>query len=205
LAGVAHEEPGPREDLLLLAPVDLLVDEDLAAHPAAVGIDEPVEISHGCRDNTAVRRRWQTPLTRHRPTCNSPGRHMVVLLLAAALLLPPVAAAAAGDDLACNQQPGNRYFWLERAFCDLPAHGPERAAGVVIWNHGISGTTQSWMAPAPPALRLLQARGWDVIMLKRHHAAESSGNTLYRTVTRTLEEAKALKKSGYRKVALAGQ
>jgi pimeloyl-ACP methyl ester carboxylesterase len=130
---------------------------------------------------------------------------MVFLLLAAALLLSPVTATAAADDLACNQQPGNRYFWLERAFCDLPAHGPERAAGVVIWNHGISGTTQSWMAPAPPALRLLQARGWDVIMLKRHHAAESSGNTLYRTVTRTLEEAKTLKKAGYRKVALAGQ
>ena len=98
----------------------------------------------------------------------------------------------------CNQQPGNRYFWLERAFCDLPANGPERAHGVVLWNHGISGTTQSWMAPAPPALRLLQGRGWDVIMLKRHHAAEGD-NTLYRTVQRTLEEAKALKKAGYRK------
>src|SRR5882724_11775492 len=95
------------------------------------------------------------------------------LLVAALLLSSSPNAAAAPDELACNQQPGNRFFWLERAFCDLPANGPERANGVVIWNHGISGTTQSWKAPAPPALRLLQARGWDVIMLKRHHLAET--------------------------------
>ncbi|PYM25414.1 MAG: hypothetical protein DMD78_06550 [Candidatus Rokuibacteriota bacterium] len=126
-------------------------------------------------------------------------------LLAVALLLSlSPRAGAAPEELACNQQPGNRFFWLERAFCDLPTNGPERANGVIIWNHGISGTTQSWMAPAPPAFRLLQARGWDVIMLKRHHAAEGD-NALYRTVQRTLDEAKAFRKAGYRKVVLAGQ
>jgi pimeloyl-ACP methyl ester carboxylesterase len=124
--------------------------------------------------------------------------------LAIALLLALPCTAAAADDLACNQQPGSRFFWLERAFCDLPASGPERAHGVILWNHGISGTTQSWMAPAPPAFRLLQTRGWDVVMLKRHHAAEGD-NTLYRTVQRTLDEAKAFKKAGYKKVVLAGQ
>jgi len=121
------------------------------------------------------------------------------LLLTAA---PGISAGA--DDLACAQEPGNRFFWMERAFCDLELKGPERANGVVIWNHGISGTIQSWMAPAPPVLRLLQGRGWDVFMLKRHHAAEAD-NTLYRTVQRTLQEAATLKKSGYRKVVLAGQ
>jgi len=126
------------------------------------------------------------------------------LLAMALVVLGASRAAAQPDALACNQQPGNRFFWLERAFCDLPSHGPERANGVIIWNHGISGSTQSWMAPAPPAFRLLQARGWEVIMLKRHHGAEGD-NALYRTVQRTLEEAAALKKSGYRKVVLAGQ
>ena len=127
-------------------------------------------------------------------------------LLATALLVPgaPLEADAQPADLACDQQPGNRFFWLERAFCDLPTNGPERANGVILWNHGISGTTQSWMAPAPPVFRLLQARGWDVIMLKRHHGAEGD-SVLYRTVQRTLQEAAALKKSGYRKVVLAGQ
>jgi pimeloyl-ACP methyl ester carboxylesterase len=127
-------------------------------------------------------------------------------LLAAVFVLltmsPELSAQA--DDLACAQQPGNRFFWMERAFCDLELNGPDRANGVVIWNHGISGTSESWMALAPPALRLLQGRGWDVFMLKRHHAAETE-NTLYRTVQRTLQEAATLKKSGYRKVVLAGQ
>ncbi len=91
------------------------------------------------------------------------------------LLMPP-AVGAQPDELACGQLPGNRFCWVGRAFCDLATQGPERANG----------------------------RGWDVFMLKRHHAAETN-NTLYRTVQRTLQEAAALKKSGYRKIVLAGQ
>lgn len=129
------------------------------------------------------------------------------LALAVLLCLPGVAGAAApADDTACNQEPGDRFFWVERAFCDLPSNGPDRAAGIVIWNHGIYGSTQSWMAPAPPAFRLLQSRGWDVIMLKRHHLAENmAGDRLYRAVQRTLQEVTAARKRGYRRVALAGQ
>ena len=126
--------------------------------------------------------------------------------VAVLVLLAPLASSGQPGELTCDQEPGNRFFWLERAFCDLPLNGPERAVGIVIWNHGISGSTHSWRAPAPPAFRLLQARGWDVIMLKRHHAAETMpGSTLLRTVQRTLEEAAASRKLGYRKVALAGQ
>src|SRR5262245_36860396 len=125
------------------------------------------------------------------------------VLLGLFISLAPRMAGAQPGDLACGQEPGNRFFWVERAFCDLPANGPERANGIIIWNHGISGTTQSWMAPAPPVFRLLQARGWDVVMLKRHHLAEvAPGNTLYRTVQRTLEEAASSRKLGYRKVVL---
>src|SRR5215470_407325 len=126
-----------------------------------------------------------------------------LLAMALVLLVMPQLNAHA-DDLACGQLPGNRFFWMERAFCELELNGPDRANGVIIWNHGMSGTNQSWMAPAPPVLRLLQSRGWDVFMLKRHHAAETD-NALYRTVQRTLQEAAALKKSGYRKIVLAGQ
>jgi len=53
-------------------------------------------------------------------------------------------------------------------------------------------------------MRLLQTRGWDVVMVKRHHQAEAN-DPLYRTVQRTLEEAAASRKAGYRKVVLAGQ
>jgi len=130
---------------------------------------------------------------------------IAAILVGALLWLAPRIADAEPGEMACGQEPGNRFFWIERAFCDLPPNGPERAHGVVIWNHGISGTTQSWMAPAPPVFRLLQSRGWDVIMVKRHHLAETApGNTLYRTVQRTLEEAAASRKLGYRRVVLAG-
>jgi len=131
---------------------------------------------------------------------------LVVAILAVLHVAAPSAAAGPPDELACGQQPGSRFFWIERAFCDLPVHGPERANGVVIWNHGIHGSLQSWMAPAPPAFRLLQARGWDVIIVKRHHLAETmAGDRLYRVVQRTLQEVTTARKQGYRKVVLAGQ
>ena len=135
---------------------------------------------------------------------------MTVMALAFAALLwlfpAPAGAQPRAADLACHQEPGNRFYWLERAFCDLGMHGPERAHGVVIWNHGISGTLPAWRAPAPPVFRLLQERGWDVIMIKRHNLAETMpGGPLYRTVERTLQEVTAQRKLGYRKVVLAGQ
>jgi pimeloyl-ACP methyl ester carboxylesterase len=122
------------------------------------------------------------------------------------LLGAPAAAQPTYAELGCSQEPGNRFYWIERAFCDLEMAGPDRANGIIIWNHGISGTNPSWRAPAPPALRLLQARGWDVIMLKRHHLAETMpGGPLNRSVERTLQEAAAQRQFGYRKVVLAGQ
>ena len=128
--------------------------------------------------------------------------------LAALFLLLGALAAAQPTyaELGCSQEPGNRFYWIERAFCDLEMAGPDRANGIIIWNHGISGTNPSWRAPAPPAFRLLQARGWDVIMLKRHNLAETMpGGPLNRSVERTLQEAAAQRKLGYRKVVLAGQ
>ena len=101
-----------------------------------------------------------------------------VAFVTAALLVTgaiPFTHAQPGD-LACNQEPGNRFYWLERAFCDLSPNGPERAHGIVIWNLGISGTAESWKAPAPPSFRLLQTRGWDVIMLKRHNPSSTTSH-----------------------------
>ncbi len=132
----------------------------------------------------------------------------VTFVFLAALLLPgrPGLAQPVNAELSCNQEPGNRFYWVERAFCDLETSGPARAHGIVIWNHGISGTNPSWRAPAPPVFRLLQARGWDVIMIKRHHLAETMpGGALTRSVERTLQEAAAQRKLGYSRVVLAGQ
>jgi len=136
------------------------------------------------------------------------NRCRIALALLAGLMSlgPPAGAQPADADLACDQEPGNRFYWVERAFCDLPMSGPARARGVVIWNHGISGTNPSWRAPAPPAFRLLQARGWDVLVLKRHNLAETmAGGPLARSVERTIQEVAVRRKLGYGKVVLAGQ
>jgi pimeloyl-ACP methyl ester carboxylesterase len=134
------------------------------------------------------------------------ARTVVAILVVVSLFGLAGQAAAQPADWSCRQDPGNRFYWIERAFCDLDWGGPERAHGIVIWNHGIHGTSESWRAPAAPVLRLLQARGWDVIVLKRHHLAETMpGGPVNRTVDRTLAEAATQRKAGYRKVVLAGQ
>jgi len=135
-------------------------------------------------------------------------RALAVLLVAVLVVIHSTAHAGPSSDadLACDQSPGNRFFWVERAFCDLEQHGPEKANGVVIWNHGVSGTMEQWRAPVPPAFRLLQLRGWDVVAVKRHNLAETGGDTaLHRAVQRTLEEVRRHREAGYKKIVLAGQ
>src|SRR5947208_15908687 len=81
-------------------------------------------------------------------------------------------AAAQAADMSCQQAPGNRFYWVERAFCDLEPSGPEKARGLIVWNHGISGTLEAYKAPAPLAFRLLQARRRHRLMINQHHLAD---------------------------------
>ena len=141
-----------------------------------------------------------------RPTPYGIARTFVPLGFASALILSGAAAVAASPLSACGQSPGHRFTWVEPAFCDLPAVGAERAHGVVIWSHGISGTTESYLAPVPPVLRLLQVRGWDVVAVKRHNLAETDAeSSIARAVARTLDEVRSRRAAGYRRIVLAGQ
>jgi len=127
-------------------------------------------------------------------------------LAAMIVLIGAAVAGAAPATLVCDQEPGARLYWVERGFCDLEMNGPEHAQGIIIWNHGINATTEQWRAPTPPAFRLLQARGWDVLILKRNHLGDANVDVaLSRTVERTLEEARIQHERGYRRVVLAGQ
>ncbi len=110
----------------------------------------------------------------------------------------------ASDPLRCGQEPGSRLYWLEHGFCDMKAHGPEKARGIVIWNHGIMGTVVQHTAPPALALRLLQANGWDVLKINRHNLGEGA-DSYRRGEERTEEEIKAQRARGYRRVVLAGQ
>ncbi|HKX01014.1 MAG TPA: hypothetical protein VJX71_00835, partial [Methylomirabilota bacterium] len=115
------------------------------------------------------------------------------------------AAGLVRDAMRCGQLPLGRWFWVERAFCDMPWHA-SAAKGVVIWNHGIHGTVAQHAASVPPALRLLQAGGWDVIKIARNNLGETTGEqSLYRAVQRTREEIAVRRREGYSKVILAGQ
>jgi pimeloyl-ACP methyl ester carboxylesterase len=110
----------------------------------------------------------------------------------------------ASDPLRCGQEPGNRFYWLEYGFCDLKPLGPEPARGVIIWNHGIAGTQVQHTAPPALALRLLQARGWDVLKLNRHNLSEGA-DSYRRAEERVLEEIKTQRERGYKRIVIAGQ
>ena len=71
------------------------------------------------------------------------------LALTLAVLSLAIRVQAGEPDLRCGQEPGNRFFWVERGFCDLQMLGPERALGIVIWNHGISGRGRSIKSHRP--------------------------------------------------------
>jgi pimeloyl-ACP methyl ester carboxylesterase len=137
------------------------------------------------------------------------ARRLTVTLLGwlatAGLAVTPVMGADA-PDLRCGQEPGTRFFWTEWGFCDLEPHGPEKARGLVIWNHGISGTAEQYKAPPALVLRLLHARGWDILKLNRNNLGGTAPNlTLPRATERTEAEVRAQLARGYRRVVLAGQ
>src|SRR4029453_15172211 len=116
------------------------------------------------------------------------------------------ARGADSPDLRCGQEPGGRFFWTEWGFCDLEPHGPPKARGLVIWNHGISGNAEQYKAPPALALRLLHARGWDILKLNRNNLGETSRDlSLARAAERNEAEIRAQLAGGYRRVVLAGQ
>lgn len=79
--------------------------------------------------------------------------------------------------------------------------GPERAIGVVVWNHGRSIDVEDSESPSPPYLRPLRDAGWDVLRFNRLR----EGDTLTASTRRLVELVAQLKRKGYRRVVLAGQ
>jgi pimeloyl-ACP methyl ester carboxylesterase len=79
--------------------------------------------------------------------------------------------------------------------------GPQRAMGVVVWNHGRSLDSEDYKSPTPPYLRVLQDSGWDVLRFDRLR----DGDTLSASSRRLVEIAAELKQRGYRRIVLAGQ
>src|SRR6266478_4598876 len=79
--------------------------------------------------------------------------------------------------------------------------GPERAMGVVVWNHGRSINVEDSESPTPPYLRVLGDSGWDVLRFNRPR----DGDTLTASTRRLIEQIGQLKHKGYGRIVLAGQ
>lgn len=103
--------------------------------------------------------------------------------------------------------PARAQYEILQGFEDLAPVGPDKALGIVIWNHGLLGQTDQGALPPPLYLRALHAAGWDLIRIKRNGLYESGGwaNAGQRHVARTVEEVARVKAQGYKRVVLAGQ
>ncbi|MFL5265004.1 MAG: alpha/beta hydrolase family protein [Stellaceae bacterium] len=89
---------------------------------------------------------------------------------------------------------------LDPAFSQTPL-GPERASGVVVWNHGRSINVEDSDSPTPPYLRVLRDAGWDVLRFNRPR----NGDTLSASTRRLVDQVGQLKRKGYHRIVLAGQ
>ncbi len=98
-------------------------------------------------------------------------------------------------------------YEVVQGFEDLAPRGPDKALGILIWNHGLAGQTDQSAAPPPPYARDLHAAGWDVIRIKRNALHQSGGwaGSGLRHVARTVAEVERVKAQGYNRVILAGQ
>jgi pimeloyl-ACP methyl ester carboxylesterase len=114
--------------------------------------------------------------------CFAVGAWTFVVTLVALTSAP---ANAIGLDLAFNQE----------------LLGPERATGVVVWNHGRSINVEDSTSPTPPYLRVLRDAGWDILRFNRPR----DGDTLTASSRRLVEQAAQLKHKGYHRIVLAGQ
>jgi pimeloyl-ACP methyl ester carboxylesterase len=81
-------------------------------------------------------------------------------------------------------------------------HGPQAAAGVVVWAHGYSGPARdNRAAPLPGLMAVLNDAGWDVLRHDRDPAADE----LHLALPDLLRGLPALRAMGYRRVVLGGQ
>lgn len=131
---------------------------------------------------------------------------LLVLAASGAAQEAPLKVPPGGDPaLACGQYPKGRGYWTEYAFCDIAVKGPEKARGLVLWSHGVSGTAEQYNSAPPQVIRRLAA-GWDVIKINRNNLYESgwvTSGTRHRDDL--IERVKVARAQGYKAIIAAGQ
>ena len=128
------------------------------------------------------------------------------------LPVPPGGDAA----LACGQKPDGRAYWVEYAFCDLPAKAPGKAKGLIFWSHGVSGDRPQYQSSVPSVIRRLAQAGWEVRKIDRNNLYENcrtaAGNVSncwsvsgVKHAEDLVARAREARAQGYDKVIAAGQ
>lgn len=98
----------------------------------------------------------------------------------------------------CSQ---TQYFSLD-SVTKYPVYGPEKAQGVVIYNHGRSWTIDTAaIARIPSYLRPLYLANWDMLLLRR----PITGDNRHDATNYLLAAIKQARAQGYKRIVLAGQ
>lgn len=97
-------------------------------------------------------------------------------------------------------------YWQVDAYSDRPAIGPEVAAGVLFWSHGVSGRHVQWKGKPLRFVRKFAQEGWDVIKVNRNNLHEGgwaiSGS---KHIADLQERARKARAEGYKRIILGGQ
>ena len=97
-------------------------------------------------------------------------------------------------------------YWVVPAFRDQPEVGPQKAKGVILWSHGLSGQNPQWQSPPPDIIRDMGRAGWDVVKVNRHGLHERSWqDTGLKHVAHLVALARSKREAGYQRIVAAGQ
>lgn len=102
--------------------------------------------------------------------------------------------------------PAQAQYRIKDGVPNAENRGPEKALGLIIWNHGVIGRHDASQYGVPRYVVRLHGAGWDVREIQRDAMNESgwtSAGMLH--VRRTIEEAQAATAQGYKRIVLAGQ
>lgn len=102
--------------------------------------------------------------------------------------------------------PAQAQYKIQDGVTNAQNRGPEKALGLIIWNHGVNGNHDQSQYDVPKFIVRLHGAGWDVRKIQRdamHENNWSAAGQLH--IRRTIEEANAATAQGYKRIVLAGQ
>jgi len=102
--------------------------------------------------------------------------------------------------------PAQAQYTIQDGVPNAQNRGPDKALGLIIWNHGLHGNHDQSRFDVPRFIIRLHSAGWDVRKIARDGMHENNWTAAGQLhVRRTIEEANAATARGYKRIVLAGQ